>query len=294
MRVSERQIFDSGSARLGRGRSEVAQKTEQAATGMRVPTAASDPAAAATLLRQQASRVRADSIAKTTQSATDDLNAVDGALNEAANVLQGALSLAVQMSNDTFSAADRRGAASSARAQLASFVAALNVEQDGRFLLGGSRQSAPPFAADGSYVGDDVVRRAEVAPGEFEEVSVRADVGIKGVAGGVDIPAALQALGDALDANDTAAIRGSIDALNTSIGQLSTLRSEVGAKGNLLLSATSAAQTVRDASDAAKEATGDIDVTAAASELALAERAFEAATTATARSFRLTLLDALR
>lgn len=294
MRVSERQIFDSGSARLARARAEHADKTQQAATGLRVPTAASDPAAAATLQRQQAARVRADSIAKSTQSAGDDLNAVDGALNEAANVLEQAVSLAVQMSNDTFSAADRRGAATAARAQLASFVAALNVEQDGRFLLGGSKQSAPPFAPDGSYVGDDVVRRAEVAPGEFEDVSVRADVGIKGAGGGVDIPATLQALTDALAANDTSAIRGTIDALHGSIAQLSTLRSDVGAKGTLLLSATSAALSVRDATDAAKADTGDVDITAAASELALAERAFEAATTATARSFKLTLLDSLR
>lgn len=294
MRVSERQIFDSGSARLARARAEHADKTQQAATGLRVPTAATDPAAAATLQRQQATRVRAESIARSTQSAGDDLNAVDGALNEAANVLEQALSLAVQMSNDSFTAADRRGAASSAKAQLASLVSALNVEQDGRFLLAGSRQSSPPFGADGSYNGDDVVRRAEVAPGEFEDVSVDPSKGIKGAGGGVDIPATLQALTDALTANDTTAIRATIDGLHASIGQLSALRSDVGAKGTLLLSATSAALTVRDASDAAKATTGDVDITAAASELALAERAFEAATTATARSFKLTLLDSLR
>lgn len=294
MRVSERQIYDTGNARLAQLRTRFAEKAAQASSGLRVPTAATDPASAALLARLQATHTRADSIAKNTRSAGDDLAAVDGALSEAANVLENALALAVQMSNDSFNAADRQQAAGAADAQLKSFIGALNIEQDGRFLLGGTAQDAPPFATDGSYVGDDGAHSLEVAPGVFEDVTVRADLMIKGGATGMDIPSALAALRDALTANDRDAVRASIDDLRLSVTQLSSLRADVGAKGNLLLSAESTAISVRISSEQSTADVGDIDIAASASELALAERAFEAATQATAKTFRLTLLDTLR
>lgn len=294
MRVSERQIFDSGGARLGALRARFAEKAAQASSGQRVPTAATDPSTAALLARNEASRVRAESIARTTRSANDDLSAVDGALNEAGSVLEQALALAVQMANDSFSGADRQAAAVAADAHLGAFVSALNVEQDGRFLLGGTRQDAPPFQSDGSYVGDDGVRSVEAAPGVFEDVSVRADLGIKGGAGGVDIPGALAGLRDALAANDRDAVRASIDTLRGGVVQLSALRSDVGSKGTLLLNAENTATSVRLATDQSSASAGDVDIAAAATELALAERSFEAATAATAKSFQLTIIDRLR
>lgn len=294
MRISERQIYDSGSQRLARGRELLADKTAQAASGLRVQTAASDPAAAALLHRNEATAGRASSIARATRAADDDLVAVDGALESAANVLEETLGLAVQMANGTFNAGDRGNAAVHAEQNLKAFVAALNIEQDGRFLLGGTRQDQPPFADDGSYSGDDGARRLEVAPGLFEEVSVRADVGIAGQGGGLDLPAAFLALRDALATNNEAGIRSSIDVLRQGVAQLGTLRSDVGSKSSMLQSARSTSLAVYESAQRSSATVGDADIATSATELALAERAFEAATQATARSFRLTLLDTLR
>lgn len=296
MRVSERSLFDTSSKRLEQLKTRFAEKAAQASSGLRVPTASSDPAAAALLSRNSASHARADSMQRNARSAGNDLAAVDGALSEAAGVLEQALSLAIQMSNDSFSPADRAAAATSADSQLKSFVSALNVEQDGRFLLSGTAQDRAPFATDGSYLGDDGSHSLEIAPGVFEEVTVRADQGIKGtgVTGGVDIPAVLTSLRDALATNDTAAIRASIDGLRSSVTQLSGLRSDVGAKGNLLFTAESTAQSVKLSSEQSSADAGDIDIAETATELSLAQRAFEAATQATSKTFGLTLLNTLR
>jgi flagellar hook-associated protein 3 FlgL len=294
MRVSERYIYDSGRQRLEVRREALARATEQASSGLRVSRAKDDPRAAALLVRHEGVRARADSISATAGSALDDLDAVDGALGEASSTLEQAVSLAVQLSNDTFNASDRAGGAQSASQLLKAFVGALNIESDGRFLLSGTRDDTPPFTDAGVYQGDDGVRSLELAPGIVEQVSVRADLGVAGTGGGTDIPAAIIALRDALAANDTNAIRASIGGLNDSVRQLATLRTDVGARAVSVQSARSVAFGVKDAAVRATATEGEVDIASAATSLAQAERAFEAATQATARSFRLTLLDSLR
>jgi flagellar hook-associated protein 3 FlgL len=291
MRVSERAIYDAGRDRMAARRSDLATATEQASSGLRVTRAADDPRAAALMVRHEGVRSRANAIAETTGSALDDLNFVDGALGDASAVLEQAVQLAVQMSNDTYSGSDRTAAATTADQLLKAFVGALNVQSDGRFLLAGTRDNAPPFSEAGVYSGDDGVRQVELAPGIVEQVSVRADTGIAGTAGGTNIPAAFAALRDALAANDTTAIRASIQGLNSSVVQLSTVRGDVGARALTVQTARATAIGVREQSVLASAHESEIDITDAATSLALAERAFEAATTATSRSFKLTLLN---
>jgi flagellar hook-associated protein 3 FlgL len=293
MRVSERAIYDTGSARLAARRSDLATATQQASSGVRVARAADDPRAAALMVRHEGVRSRADAIVDTTGSALDDLDFVDGALGQASAVLEQAVQLAVQMSNDTYGQSDRAAASTTADQLLKAFVGAVNVQSDGRYLLAGTRDDAPPFSETGVYSGDDGVRQVELAPGIVEQVSIRADTGIAGGGGGTNIPAAFAALRDALSANDTAAIRASIEGLNASVVQLSTVRSDVGSRALTVMGARSAAIGVRDQSVLASAHESEIDITEAATSLAMAERAFEAATTATARSFKLTLLNEL-
>jgi flagellar hook-associated protein 3 FlgL len=294
MRVSERHIFDSATRRLEYSRERLTVATSQASSGQRVARAKDDPAAAALLVRHEAVRARAASIEKSAGTALDDLDAVDAALGEAGGALEEALALAIQMSNDTFNAGDRAAAAPAADELLKAFVSALNVESDGRFLLSGTRDDQPAFSETGVYQGDDGVRRIEVAPGVNETVSVRADIAIAGTNGGVDIPATLTTLRDALVANDAAGIRSSIGALHESVRQLSTLRSDVGARGLTLQSAVAIADGVQASAQRGAATAGDIDITEAATEMAFAQRAFEAAVQASARSFEPTLLNALR
>jgi flagellar hook-associated protein 3 FlgL len=291
MRVSERAIYDAGRDRLATRRSDLATATEQASSGVRVARAADDPRAAALMVRHEGVRSRASAIADTTSTALDDLNFVDGALGDASAVLEQAVQLAVQMSNDTYSQSDRTGAATTADQLLKAFVSALNVQSDGRYLLAGTRDTTPPFSEAGVYSGDDGVRQVELAPGIVDQVSIRADTGIAGAGGGTDIPAAFAALRDALAANDTTAIRASIQGLNSSVVQLSTVRADVGARALTVQTARATAIGVREQSVLASANESDIDITDAATSLAMAERAFEAATAATSRSFKLTLLN---
>jgi flagellar hook-associated protein 3 FlgL len=294
MRVSERSIFEGAQRRLESSRERLAVATAQAGSGQRVARAQDDPAAAALLVRHQAVKAQALSVVDTAGSALDDLDAVDAALGDAGAVLENALALAVQLSNDTFNATDRASAAQNADQLLKSFVTALNVQSDGRFLLSGTRDDVPAFDDAGVYQGDAGTKSLELAPGVVEAVSVRADIAIAGAAGGVDIPSAFIRLRDALAADDTDGIRASIGELTEGVRQFGALRSDVGAKALSLQSAVGVADGVAFAADRATSTAGDIDIAEAATALAFADRAFQAAVQASARSFEPTLLNALR
>jgi flagellar hook-associated protein 3 FlgL len=173
-------------------------------------------------------------------------------------------------------------------------VAALNTKQGDRYLFGGDLDDQPPFDGTGGYHGDAGVRRIELAPGMSQQVSVRADVAIKGAGGGTDVLATLQSLQTALQNNDTAGIKTTLDALDKSVSQVAEARSSAGLSMNALDAAVSAGTLARDGETRQISNLQDADVVDSATKLALAQRALEASLSASAQSFKLTLLDYLK
>ena len=146
--------------------------------------------------------------------AGDEVDAADSALQSLSDVLARARELAVQMGNDSYSAADRAGAATEIDGLVQQAVTLMNTNVNGRYIFGGNQDQTAPFDTAGNYNGDTAVRQVEVAPGVLEDSSVRADVAVKGVGGGVDLFATLQSLSTALRTNNGDAIRGSLTDLD--------------------------------------------------------------------------------
>jgi flagellar hook-associated protein 3 FlgL len=294
VRVTDRMIFDNAALNSGRAREEAEVATAQASTGVRVEHPWDDPAAAGLSVSHTLGAARFAAIGQTVERASDELAAADGALGQLNGVLTRAQQIAVQLANATYSAADRSNAAAEAQSLMGQAVALLNTRFGDRYVFGGNKDRTPPFDAAGNYSGDTAVRQVEIAPGELENASVRADVIAKGVGGGIDVLGTLQTLSTALTSNDVPTIQGSIDSLATSINQVSTGRTQLGGSMNLF---DTAAETSRVAVAAEQKTTSeliDVDVIQATSRLALAQRALDAALTASARSFDLSLLDKLR
>jgi flagellar hook-associated protein 3 FlgL len=168
------------------------------------------------------------------------------------------------------------------------------VEVSGRYLMGGTLDGQPPFDAAGAYGGDGNLRQVEMAPGVLQDASIRADVAVKGVGGGVDLFATLASLQTALATNDQAGVAAALTPLATSTDQVSVARSQVGIAMNTFDTAVSANQALGDAAKAQASHLTDADAIQANTTLALAQRALEASLTATASSFKFTLLDYLK
>ena len=293
MRVTDQATFNQTSTDIARARERLQTATTVSSSGVRVTHPGDDPGAAGLLVTVNANQARFDAIQKTAGQASDELASADGALNAVGNALTRAEELTVQMANST-NASGRAGAAGEVQSILNEVVAALNTRVGNRYLFGGNVDNAPPFDATGNYLGDDGVRRVEIAPGVTEAASVRADVAMKGASGGVDILSTLSALATALTANDQSGIQAALDPLSQGISQVAQARTAVGNSMNAFDTAVTVGQAARDDQKKVASDLSEADVFEAATNLAAAQQALETSLAATAQGFRLSLLNFLK
>lgn len=293
MRVPDARVYANAASRTMKARSKIEKGVEQVSTGLRVAQPWDDPAAARTIAIQTSSIDRYKSLERTTGFAVSQLRAQDNAMGDVAEALTRSLELAVQMSNDSFDENHRADAAVEVRGIFDRVIAALNHEQNGRYLFAGSLEQDPPFDANGNYLGDTNMREMEAAPGVTLPVSIRADLRMTAAGGGVDVPTVLNDLKAALEINDRAGVQATIDGLHSAIQQTGNSRAEIG---RLMLNwegAQVVAQNAHDELIVARAKLSDMDLAEASTNLAMAERAFEAAITASAKGFELSLLKRL-
>ena len=293
MRVSDQQIYRLASLRIGDTRSESVTAGEEVATGRRVTHPWDDAGAAGLIARHAQDQARQSAVYDAASRASDELGAVDAAMDEVTNALTRANELAVQLGSDTYNASDRAKGAVEVQQLFASIVAQLNQRYGDRYVFGGMLDGAPPFDATGNYLGDTNVRQVEIAPGLTQEASVRADQAFKGGGGGIDILTALSALSTALSTNDATQIRASVQALGDGIQQVSSFRTRAGAMMSVFEVAASTAKTFSDGAQTARGRLEDADVFEASTRLAAAQRALEASMSAATQQFRLSLLNKL-
>lgn len=294
MRVTDRMLFDRAARDGGAARSRLEEAVARASTGQRLVHPGDDPAGAGLVVRHQAAAARADSIMKAAQQASDELAVVDSALNDVTNALARARELAIQLANDSYGARERAAAATEAQGLLDRMIGSLNTRFGSRYVFGGTLDGAAPFDSVGNYLGGSNPRTLEIAPGVYETTNVRAERAVKGAGGGVDLLATMRTLVSALQAGNQSAIQSTIPALATATDQVAGERSVAG---NAMAVFDAAVETNRAAHDDATTAAAhltDADVIDASSQLALAQRALEASLTATASSFKLSLLDYLK
>jgi flagellar hook-associated protein 3 FlgL len=293
MRVTEKMIFESSMTQTGRSRENLATAQEEIASGTRVRHPGDDPVAASLAIRHMVDKTRQAAVGKTAQLAADELNAADTALDGVTTVANRALQIAVQFGNDTYSASDRAAAAVEVEGLFSQAVALLNTTFGGRYIFGGFKDNAPPFQGDGAYVGDDNVRKVEIAPGLYQAASVNANAIVKGSGGGADLMATLQGLSAALTGNDGPGIRGNYSGLNLCIEQLAAGRTQVGMEQDAFRAAVSTAKSATADETVQIGTLLDADILDASTRLASAQCALNATLTATAKTLSMSLADKL-
>jgi flagellar hook-associated protein 3 FlgL len=294
MRVTDSMLFQSAVQNSDAARTKMEEAIGAASTGLRVTHPGDDPVAAGLVTLATATQARAGAIATSAQRASDQLSAVDSSLNDVTNALARAREIGVQFANAGYTAAQRASAAEEVKSLQAQIVASLNTKVDGRYLMGGTLDGTPPFDAAGNYTGDANVKQVEIAPGVYQDASVRADVAFKGVGGGVDLFATLGNLQAALLANDQAGVAASLTPLDASTSPVSTARAQAGNDMSAFDASVTASQAIRDGARTQVSHLVEADAIQANTDLALAQRALQASLTATSSSFQFTLLNYLK
>lgn len=294
MRVTDRMTFEGAQARTARSREVLERANTEIASGVRVDTPWSDPGAAGFILSQTGNLERLAATRKTTEQAVLELEAADTALAAMGDALSRARELATQLANPTYSAPQRAAAAQEVRGLSQSLLAQANARFNNRFLFGGDKDGSAPFDSGGNYLGDTSVRQIEIAPGIFQDASIRADVALKGAAGGTDVLAEVEALAVALETNDVSAVQATLTGLEAGVSQVASARVQAGTIVNVLDSVGAAAVSTSTSLAAARSKIQDADLIDAGTRMALAQRALEATLQSSSQSFKLTLLSYLR
>lgn len=277
MRVTERRLTELVGTSLEKARTEVAKRGAELSSGIRVSRSSDDGVAWAEGAR---ARVRLDTAAAHESAigrSQERLQATEGALATIQDVLHRVTELAVQGSTASLTSGARIVLADEVRQLRAVALNAANSRaSDGEYLLSSQAGLIPPFdAGTGLYSGGAIVRQVEAGAG----LSLAAAVPGRRleVTPGTTVFNVLDAVATALAANDAAGVAAQLDNLQSAGKVVAVARSEGGSYANALATADDAR------ADAVSQLTSVLDravntnVITAATELARAQNAIEAA-----------------
>ena len=168
-RVSDQLRTNVALSSITKTQSDLLTVQNQITTGQKVNTPSDDPAAAAIIQQLQKTLSQRATYAKSLQSATSQLGAVDSSLADLTDLVQQAQTIASQNVGSDVSADQRKTAAALVNNLIGRTQAIGNKEFSGVYLFGGDRSTIAPFANRGAGV--QWVGSANILQNDFDENS---------------------------------------------------------------------------------------------------------------------------
>lgn len=183
MRISTRQLFDTGVRNIQRSQEQLVRLQEQLSTGRRLLTPADDPVATARALTVSQAKEINHQYASNQSEASDRLRLVDSQLSAVNDLLQSVRTRAVQAGNTVLADSDRQAIATELAARFDELLGLANGRNaQGDYLFGGYRSEVPPFSLAAavapattpsiSYHGDDGQQLLQVGAAEMMAANV--------------------------------------------------------------------------------------------------------------------------
>lgn len=288
MRITDNIIYSQSLNRLQQQYSDIATASAQVSSGVRNANVSDDPAAAATVMTTDAAMRGVSQYQRNITSAQTGLSGEESTLDQVTDLLNRAKQIAVQEGSDN--SAGTSAAAASEVSQLIDQVVSLgNLQIGDQYTFGGTATTTPPFAADGTYNGNNVARQTAVDQG----TTITANQTGQALFVDSGVISSLKSLQAALVSGNTATIRGTITGLDTAFDATQTNLASVGARTDQL-SATSDLLTARTTSlTATRSDAADIPIEEATLKLAASQNALQAGLLATSRILQTSLVNFL-
>jgi len=155
MRIADKMQFEQVKTNVGKNRSQMAELQNVAATQKRVTKPSDDPLAASRVLSNRIDLQSNQQFTKSLGYAKSFLEITDQALNDLGEIVMRAKELAINQANDASGNEETRRVVATEIEQLQQAMVSIGNRKLGdRFIFGGYRTMAAPFAADGAYSGD--------------------------------------------------------------------------------------------------------------------------------------------
>lgn len=310
MRITNQTLTSRSLRALNENLRLMADAQERAATGKRLRQASDDPAAASEVMRIDSSLRAVERYRRNVDSVRGRVGAEESVLDQLTALLNRAEEIAVGQASDTSSSATRLAAKLEADSLLQYAITLGNTRFGDDYLFGGYHTDAAPFnptadlnqapardlylSADPQNPGSkrEPVGNPEIviAPGFTMEVNhngsqVFLDTGVL---------EALHTLTQALESDDTNAIRASMGTIQGSFASLQEHYGSVGARSNQLDITESSILSLKANLQAHRSGLADAPFDEAVTELAARQSSYQAALLATSRVLNLSITDYLR
>lgn len=227
MRVTENMRMGNLQRTLTRLSGAHAEAAERAASGLKLNKPSDDPVGASYVSAVKNTLEQAGTYRKNISLVRSDTELAEGAIAQAVELLNQGREAAMTGANDSLGSSDRAAIANQVAALRDQLIGLSNTRGSAGYLFSGNKTDTPAFADDGTYQGDDGVRRLETGPGTIMDASVNGQ-NIFAAPSGVNVFTTLDNLEAALRSNDGTQISAQLTTLDQALSQLNQSRSETG------------------------------------------------------------------
>lgn len=269
---------------------QMAQAQEQVSTGKRFSRASEDPVAAGRVLRADQALRGITQYRRNSTSVRARVDAEEATLDQLTDLLTRAKELGISQGSDTASPASRQDTAAEVDRLIEQTIQLGNTKVGDEYLFGGHQTTTLPFQADGTYLGDDGARQAEIAEGYV----ITANHTGRELLSTSGVVASLTALRDALRAGTGAGVAGTVPGLDSAFGNVQVLLAETGARSRQLDTAGENLTASESSLTVGKVADQGITLEEATIHMMSVQTSLQAALSSTSRMLTLSLTDYLR
>jgi flagellar hook-associated protein 3 FlgL len=155
MRVTNQLLFKQSQDGIQKANQRLARLQEAVTTGKRINHFEDDPLGAVRAFDLRTFEASLKQYDKNVNAGLPFLKQTDTTLGEVVEVVGRAKELALQMANDSNSAADRQIAAVEVQQLYDRMLELANTQLEGRYIFGGFKNGSAPFSSTGAYLGDN-------------------------------------------------------------------------------------------------------------------------------------------
>ena len=303
MRVTLTMLTDRIRANLMNNSVRLLEAQERAASGKRVRRPSDDVAAAGRAISLRAAIASIDQYDRNSTVVETQLSITTGALGSVVSKLQDVRSLAIRGASAALSTEARLGIATELDLIYAELAAVADTQSLGRYIFSGSKSDVGPLSATGgdppyTYQGNTDAFSVQVAPGTFLAANVTGDavfnLGGAAIPGKADVFATIQTLKEHVLAGDVTAISADLANIDANLGNVTAIRSLVGARLNRLESTNEVLLDSKIQLMDLLSKTEDADLADAVLELRTRENVYQAAIATANRVLEMSLSGFLR
>ncbi|MGB5760575.1 MAG: flagellar hook-associated protein FlgL [Acidimicrobiales bacterium] len=298
LRITDQGLANARIGWISAGRTKLAEQERAISSGVQLEQPSDDPAAAAQLMRHDIRLQRITQYQRNANNAKLWVASADSALLAVSNNLNRAKTLGVQAGNDILGGVENAALAADIRAVAAEIRTSANTKVSGRAIFAGTADTPDAYDTADTYMGDAGVVELTIDTGESVVIG-SSGPDVFGVSNGGDpmngsVFEVLNALADAVEIGDTAAVRTGLEAIDIAATRIGEAQGRVGAISQQLDAAGVRHSGERMAVQSTVSKIRDTDVAEAIIRLRSAEAGYEATLAATARGISSSLLDFLR